>query len=663
MTPKEYKEMMLGLTSPVRRLIKSGQIQFASDMARPEPKQAVRDIEIVNSFMKRNPRAKGGRAGYVLGGVSTAARLAPKIPGVKPLLKKGAEALGGTAIGKRVYDTFFSDVQDTGDGTVIVPDANEMEREAKKIREMTKPVGFPAEPPIKIDTTTGDSEPPKIDTKESFPAETKQLPNIEGFPAETQQLPTFFENRKQESPKKRGQKKIEELNPDTVSEIKNIVNDYRAQKTNPGKTQPTMTMENKTELVNLVLDKFQEKENRVPIYSEVVGLMPQISNLNEVIQYGQIELPKGKADFDRTDPQYVELMQNKTQEKANNKNTISIYSKKNYYPETITLKNGDVVNAEKFFIDNLIKKTELGPGREETKALTLSNKELASLYNTTIRTIEKANNNVRNNPNFKADYPPKRAANYGNIQAIKRLKEARKYVTESELANIKVQEKNLNNLNTMFKTGELVVTDYPNLVKSLNTTLDKETGKLDFSIKKTNKEMIERSKDNSGLFDISHTIPKTSGQKNIEFLKNRNILDYKTNQGLFKSMEAYVKNKKDDPEYNLRLEEFDSYMKEMNQFVKIGNRFFGKEQAMINSETGELLGMNSQLDYFGLPRFENGIPLKKVKKADGGSMNIDLSFFAGGGIAKEAGDSSGPPPESGPNSQGLQGLLNRVKNI
>jgi len=36
---------------------------------------------------------------------------------------------------------------------------------------------------------------------------------------------------------------------------------------------------------------------------------------------------------------------------------------------------------------------------------------------------------------------------------------------------------------------------------------------------------------------------------------------------------------------------------------------------------------------------------------------------AGGGILKQAGDRSGPPPESGPNSQGLQGLLNRGKNI
>jgi hypothetical protein len=45
---------------------------------------------------------------------------------------------------------------------------------------------------------------------------------------------------------------------------------------------------------------------------------------------------------------------------------------------------------------------------------------------------------------------------------------------------------------------------------------------------------------------------------------------------------------------------------------------------------------------------------------------FDLSdpfMAAGGGIAKLAGVSSGPPPELGPNSQGLQGLMKRVKNI
>ena len=40
-----------------------------------------------------------------------------------------------------------------------------------------------------------------------------------------------------------------------------------------------------------------------------------------------------------------------------------------------------------------------------------------------------------------------------------------------------------------------------------------------------------------------------------------------------------------------------------------------------------------------------------------------LPGLAGGGIAKLAGVDSGPPPESGPNSQGLQGLLKRVRNL
>jgi len=666
MRPDKQKQMMAYLTRPARELIEKGQVQFASDMAGPEPKQAIREINLFNEFNVRNPKAKGGRIGYNVG---TLVGYGTKIPGVKPLLKKGAEALGGTAIGKRVYDTFFSDVQDTGDGTVIAPDANEMEKEAKRIREMTKPIGFPGEI-ISEPIRTGETTPPKIETKEEFPAETKQLPNIEGFPAETQQLPIIFENRKQESPKKRGQKKIEELNPDTVSEVKNIINDYRAQKTNPGKTQPTMTMGDKTELLNLVLDKFQEKENRVPIYSEVVGLMPQISNLNEVIQYGQIELPKGKADFDRTDPQYVELMQNKTQEKATNKNTISIYSKKNYYPETITLKNGDVVNAEKFFIDNLIKKTELGPGREEAKALTLSNKELASLYNTTIRTIEKANNNVRNSPDFQADYPPKRAANYGNIQAAKTLNDAREYAKtlpngELHVKNVLIQErKRIPDLNNLFKNEILKITDYPKIVEDLNTTMDKETGIIDKTITKTEKEMTERAKRDKGLFQVFHNVPKSSKQKNIEFLSNRYLSLYKTNVGFVKSAEAYIKNKKDNIDYKERVEDFDNYLKERGLRIKIDNKFYGIDfQEMINSETGEFTGINRTLDYYGLPKFENGVPLTKVKKADGGSMNIDLSFFAGGGIAKEAGDSSGPPPERGPNPQGLLSLMKRVKNI
>ena len=46
-----------------------------------------------------------------------------------------------------------------------------------------------------------------------------------------------------------------------------------------------------------------------------------------------------------------------------------------------------------------------------------------------------------------------------------------------------------------------------------------------------------------------------------------------------------------------------------------------------------------------------------------GASGVFSQPLAGGGIAKLAGVDSGPPPASGPNSQGLPGLLKRVRNL
>jgi len=63
MTPKEYKMMMDYLTrSGIRK-----QIKFASDIARPDPKPVVKEIELFNEFNKRNPRADGGRIEFKKG--------------------------------------------------------------------------------------------------------------------------------------------------------------------------------------------------------------------------------------------------------------------------------------------------------------------------------------------------------------------------------------------------------------------------------------------------------------------------------------------------------------------------------------------------------------------------------------------------------------------
>ena len=64
--------------------------------------------------------------------------------------------------------------------------------------------------------------------------------------------------------------------------------------------------------------------------------------------------------------------------------------------------------------------------------------------------------------------------------------------------------------------------------------------------------------------------------------------------------------------------------------------------------------------------YANQLAALEKKQLEEGLLKKELGLgtgFAGGGIAKLAGVSSGPPPESGPNSQGLQGLIKRVKNM
>ena len=64
--------------------------------------------------------------------------------------------------------------------------------------------------------------------------------------------------------------------------------------------------------------------------------------------------------------------------------------------------------------------------------------------------------------------------------------------------------------------------------------------------------------------------------------------------------------------------------------------------------------------------YANQLAALEKKQLEEGLLKKELGLgtgFAGGGIAKLAGVDQGPPPESGPNPQGLQGLLNRVKKV
>ncbi len=50
-------------------------------------------------------------------------------------------------------------------------------------------------------------------------------------------------------------------------------------------------------------------------------------------------------------------------------------------------------------------------------------------------------------------------------------------------------------------------------------------------------------------------------------------------------------------------------------------------------------------------------------RSEGARQAFDPFMAAGGGIAKLAGVNSGPPPESGPNSQGLRSLIKNGRKL
>ena len=181
----------------------------ASEAPQPPPRPDVQEIELFNRFNRDNPekKAKGGRVNFAAAGLALPVLSYPVSYGLATLF--GLSTAGGAKVlGDRVTDHIKNNPEILNDPRFkaaalsfginvpgyIAPDADEMEREAEKLREMTKPTGFPAETE-KMPIKTGETTPPKIDTKESFPAGETMKPIVEGFPADTEQLPIIFEQK------------------------------------------------------------------------------------------------------------------------------------------------------------------------------------------------------------------------------------------------------------------------------------------------------------------------------------------------------------------------------------------------------------------------------------------------------------------------------------
>jgi len=181
----------------------------------PVPENPYKDFE------DRNPAANGGmmRQNFVAGAAVAPLLSYPATFGLAKALGIATAGVGATELGNKVTDYLKEnpEVMDTPQFRgialafglkipgVIAPDADEMEREAEKIREMTKPKGFGEGEKPDIPLTIGGSEPPDIEIQKPPVSGTIDIPVTMGgseIPEQTLKDFIFYNKETDDSLKK-----------------------------------------------------------------------------------------------------------------------------------------------------------------------------------------------------------------------------------------------------------------------------------------------------------------------------------------------------------------------------------------------------------------------------------------------------------------------------
>ena len=101
-----------------------------------------------------------------------------------------------------------------------------------------------------------------------------------------------------------------------------------------------------------------------------------------------------------------------------------------------------------------------------------------------------------------------------------------------------------------------------------------------------------------------------------------------------------------------------------NQALKLFEKQYKEYEPLYNQFVGGPPSESASTALAEQQRINDLINADKTIRAEQRDIAMDEDFMAaGGGIAKMAGDRSGPPPVSGPQPQGLSYLFNRVKKV
>jgi len=610
-------------------------VTTADQINRPEPKQEVKNIELVNDFMKRNPRADGGRMGY--------------------------------SIGDRVDP--------------ITPQNNLMDMTLEE--STTGPGGYP----MTAGFTTAMKVPSAIKAIESGAANVNKAKKI---------VTDFFKQRQPYTgATKIGEATTKDFTPEKnfLSVLKSYMNKYTGGSLS--KASRDLGISRNT------LKGIDERINFQETGSRVSGLSfknpAKISEPIDGLEYAQM------TTLMKNDPNKFKILKG-GKNKFLDQESLGHYLGVKFARDP---KTGTRVEIGKFQYDQLgsmlkqlnVKKNKLGEFNVDDAINKLLNKNKTKLVKG-----QRVSDAGKDRYTLEKKYDPELfSIRAGLIDRVgSRAKGLDVYLPNAidDVGHPFSLSKSIKKYNKLFKDSNmnsintLVYQDH-----TLNTKLHKVTGfegryekMFDQLAKLQNKKITPKIQEqlidikNQMNLNYSNYINLLSNPKKIKEVLSKktkifgdskvNITDdfakYLSGQvdrvqkidinipkigDTFKSKDLFVDMSIVNPKYIM------GYVNQINPKAKKFKDLSMSEKAIFKQNA---LNQNADIvsEYYKKAKFpiDDVEAVKETIKMDfakGGPVDIDLSFFAGGGIAKEAGDSSGPPPESGPQPQGLQGLLKR----
>ena len=604
----------------------------------PEPKEAVRDIELVNDFVKRNPRADGGRMGYSIG---------DRVDPIIPQNNLRDMTLEESTTGPDGYP------MTAGLTTVMkVPSAiKAIESGAANVNKAKKIVTdfFKQRQPYTGATKIGESTTKDFTPEKNFLSVLKSYMNKYtggSLSQASRDLGISRNTLKGIDERINLQEKGSRIsglgfkNPAKISEP--IDGLQYAQMTTLMKNDP-----NKFKILKGGKNKFLDQESLGHYLGVKFARDPKTGTRVEIgkFQYDQLgsmlkqlNVKKNKLGEFNVDDAINKLL-NKTKTKLVKGQRVKDAGKdrytleKKYDPELFSIRAGliDRVGSRAKGLDVYLPNAidDVGHPFSLSKSIKKYNKLFKDSNMNSINTLVYQDHTLNTRLHQVTGYEIRYEKMFDQLAKLQNKKITPKI--QEQLIDIKNQM----NLNY---TNYINLLSNPKKIKEVLSKKNKIFGQSNINITDDFAKYLSGQVDRVQKIDMN--IPKIGDT--------------------FKSKDLFVDMSTVNPKYIM------GYVNQINSKAKKFKDLSMSEKAIFKRNA---LKQNANIvsEYYKRAKYpiDDVEAVKETIKMDfakGGPVDIDLSFFAGGGIAKEAGDSSGPPPESGPNPQGLLSLMKRAKN-